>query len=246
MNSHGSSPARSRSCTSTESSSAASARRSSRLARRSRGLVVRRHSSSVRCSARIAGASRAYAGSMTDASARRAVEAVWRGESARIVAALTRHTGDFGMGGGSRAGRAAGGRREAGRRPASPTIPVPGCSPSPSGARSTAGGGASGSPARETLIAGDLRALEEWDAVPELGDPDRIDDDVLRLVFVACHPVLTAQARLALTLRTVAGLTTEQIARVLLMTVPAVQQRIVRAKRTLVGRRRAVRGARPR
>ena len=67
----------------------------------------------------------------------------------------------------------------------------------------------------------------------ELGDPDRIDDDVLRLVFVACHPVLPAQARLALTLRTVAGLTTEQIARALLMTVPTVQQRIVRAKRTL-------------
>ena len=56
--------------------------------------------------------------------------------------------------------------------------------------------------------------------MPELGDPDRIDDDVLRLVFVACHPVLPAQARLALTLRTVAGLTTEQIARALLMTVP--------------------------
>ena len=67
----------------------------------------------------------------------------------------------------------------------------------------------------------------------ELGDPDRIDDDVLRLVFVACHPVLSAEARLALTLRTVAGLTTEQIARMLLMTVPAVQQRIVRAKRAL-------------
>ena len=77
------------------------------------------------------------------------------------------------------------------------------------------------------------RVREQWDAVPELGDPDRIDDDVLRLVFVACHPVLPAQARLALTLRTVAGLTTEQIARVLLMTVPAVQQRIVRAKRSL-------------
>jgi predicted RNA polymerase sigma factor len=87
--------------------------------------------------------------------------------------------------------------------------------------------------ARESLMAGDLRTFEEWDAVPELGDPDRIDDDVLRLVFIACHPVLTAQARLALTLRTVAGLTTEQIARVLLMTVPAVQQRIVRAKRSL-------------
>ena len=56
---------------------------------------------------------------------------------------------------------------------------------------------------------------------------------MLRLVFVACHPVLPAQARLALTLRTVAGLTTEQIARVLLTTVPTVQQRIVRAKRSL-------------
>jgi RNA polymerase sigma factor (sigma-70 family) len=86
---------------------------------------------------------------------------------------------------------------------------------------------------REALLAGELREFEQWDAVPELGDPDRIDDDVLRLVFVACHPVLTAEARLALTLRTVAGLTTEQIARMLLMTVPAVQQRIVRAKRSL-------------
>ncbi len=56
---------------------------------------------------------------------------------------------------------------------------------------------------------------------------------MLRLVFVACHPVLPASARLALTLRTVAGLTTEQIAQVLLMSVPAVQQRIVRAKRSL-------------
>ena len=69
--------------------------------------------------------------------------------------------------------------------------------------------------------------------MPELGDPDRIDDDVLRLVFIACHPIIPAQARLALTLRTVAGLTTEAIARALLMTVPTVQQRIVRAKRSL-------------
>ena len=74
---------------------------------------------------------------------------------------------------------------------------------------------------------------EEHDSVPELGDPDRIDDDVLRLVFIACHPIDPAQARLALTLRTVAGLTTEAIARALLMTVPTVQQRIVRAKRSL-------------
>ena len=87
--------------------------------------------------------------------------------------------------------------------------------------------------AREAVMAHDLRETESEHPVETGGDPDRIDDDVLRLVFVACHPVLPAQARLALTLRTVAGLTTEEIARVLLTTVPTVQQRIVRAKRSL-------------
>jgi predicted RNA polymerase sigma factor len=86
---------------------------------------------------------------------------------------------------------------------------------------------------REPLFVSEALVAEAIDSVPDDADPDRIDDDVLRLVFVACHPVLPAQARLALTLRTVAGLTTEQIARALLMTVPTVQQRIVRAKRTL-------------
>jgi predicted RNA polymerase sigma factor len=86
---------------------------------------------------------------------------------------------------------------------------------------------------REVLLAHDVRMAERGNPVEDAADPDHIDDDVLRLVFVACHPVLPAQARLALTLRTVAGLTTEQIARELLMTVPAVQQRIVRAKRAL-------------
>jgi RNA polymerase sigma factor (sigma-70 family) len=178
------------------------------------------------------GASRAYAGSMTDASARRAVEAVWRGEAGRIVAALTRHTGDFAW---------AEDLAQDALVEAVASWPKTGIPDNPgawllSVAKRRAIDGwrrREKLTARETLIAGDLRALDDWDAVPELGDPDRIDDDVLRLVFIACHPVLTAQARLALTLRTVAGLTTEQIARVLLMTVPAVQQRIVRAKRTL-------------
>ncbi len=178
------------------------------------------------------GISRAYAGSMTDAVARRAAEAVWRGESARIVSALTRHTGDFGWA----EDLAQDALLEAlSKWPESGIPDNPGAWLLAVAKRRAIDGWRRRErlTERETLIAGDLRILEEWDAVPELGDPDRIDDDVLRLVFVACHPVLPAQARLALTLRTVAGLTTEQIARVLLMTVPAVQQRIVRAKRSL-------------
>jgi len=62
---------------------------------------------------------------------------------------------------------------------------------------------------------------------------DRIGDDVLRLVFIACHPVLSAEAQVALTLRLLGGLTTDEIARAFLVPEPTVAQRIVRAKRTL-------------
>jgi RNA polymerase sigma factor (sigma-70 family) len=62
---------------------------------------------------------------------------------------------------------------------------------------------------------------------------DDIGDDLLRLVFTACHPVLTAEARLALTLRLLGGLTTEEIARAFLVPEPTISQRIVRAKRKL-------------
>jgi RNA polymerase sigma factor (sigma-70 family) len=60
-----------------------------------------------------------------------------------------------------------------------------------------------------------------------------IEDDLLRLVFTACHPVLSVEARVALTLRVLGGLTTEEIARAFLSTEPTIAQRIVRAKRTL-------------
>ena len=60
-----------------------------------------------------------------------------------------------------------------------------------------------------------------------------IDDDLLRLVFVSCHPVLSMEARVALTLRLLCGLTTDEIARAFLTSEPTVAQRIVRAKRTL-------------
>ena len=62
---------------------------------------------------------------------------------------------------------------------------------------------------------------------------DDIGDDLLRLLFIACHPVLSTEARLALTLRLLGGLTTEEIARAFLVPEPTIAQRIVRAKRTL-------------
>ena len=73
------------------------------------------------------------------------------------------------------------------------------------------------------------RAVPDLDAA--LDDP--VGDDVLRLIFTTCHPVLSTEARAALTLRLLGGLTTEEIARAFLAPVPTIAQRIVRAKRTL-------------
>jgi len=67
----------------------------------------------------------------------------------------------------------------------------------------------------------------------ELPDEDAIGDDMLRLMFIACHPVLSAEGCVALTLRLLGGLRTDEIARAFLVSEPAVAQRIVRAKRTL-------------
>src|SRR5438105_3955035 len=69
--------------------------------------------------------------------------------------------------------------------------------------------------------------------VPDLDDSIDGGDDLLRLMFVACHPVLSQEARAALTLRLLGGLSTEEIARAYLVPEPTVAQRIVRAKRTL-------------
>lgn len=66
---------------------------------------------------------------------------------------------------------------------------------------------------------------------------DEVGDDLLHLIFLACHPVLSAEARIALTLRVLGGLSTEEIARAFLVPEPTVAQRIVRAKRTLAERR---------
>ncbi|ARF56224.1 RNA polymerase sigma factor [Streptomyces gilvosporeus] len=80
------------------------------------------------------------------------------------------------------------------------------------------------------------RSLETTAPAQEPADPGDIDDDLLRLVFTACHPVLSAEARTALTLRLLGGLTTAEIARAFLTPERTIAQRIVRAKRTLATR----------
>ena len=78
----------------------------------------------------------------------------------------------------------------------------------------------------------DDRMEREWKQFGEEMD-DQIGDDLLRLVFISCHPVLPAEGRVALTLRLLGGLTTQEIARAFLVPEPTIAQRIVRAKRTL-------------
>ncbi|GAA3149512.1 RNA polymerase sigma factor [Nonomuraea salmonea] len=75
------------------------------------------------------------------------------------------------------------------------------------------------------------------DLTEEAPEPDEIEDDLLRLVFTACHPALSMEARVALTLRVLGGLTTDEIARAFLVPEPTAAQRIVRAKRTLAAKK---------
>jgi len=84
----------------------------------------------------------------------------------------------------------------------------------------------------------ELEARQEM-AAPNLEDmvDDDVGDDLLRLVFTACHPILSIEARVALTLRLLGGLTTDEIARAFLVSEPTIAQRIVRAKRTLAEER---------
>ena len=167
------------------------------------------------------------------ATVRRRLEAVWRIESAQIVAALTRTTGDLGM------------AEDAAQDAVSAAL------------RQWPAEGVPRAPGAWLMAVARRRAVDAWrrderlqqkyrllaresqDPASPWGAPgsaalwEPVEDDVLRLVFVACHPVLSREARVALTLRVVAGLTTEEIARLFLVPVATVQQRIVRAKHTL-------------
>ncbi|MER7132832.1 RNA polymerase sigma factor [Streptosporangium saharense] len=170
---------------------------------------------------------------------RRAVEAVWRIESARIVGALARYTGDFTLAE-DVAQEAVAEALVTWSRDGTPDNPV-GWLLTTARRRAIDGfrrGAALGE--RYAMLAGQLtegeatsgaQAPPDRDELP--WDPERIDDDVLALMFVACHPVLSPEARVALTLRVVGGLSSEEIARAFLVPVPTIQARITRAKKTI-------------
>ncbi|GHF71351.1 RNA polymerase sigma factor [Kitasatospora xanthocidica] len=173
-------------------------------------------------------------------SARRAVEAVWRIESARIVGALARYTGDFALAE-DVAQEALAEALVAWSRDGAPASPVGWLLATARRRAIDAFRRRSALDERYAALAGPLAdgelssgaagAPERADDLP--WDPDRVDDDVLALMFTACHPVLSPEARVALTLRVVAGLSSEEIARAFLVPVPTVQARITRAKKTI-------------
>ncbi|WP_433361457.1 RNA polymerase sigma factor [Actinoplanes sp. CA-142083] len=159
--------------------------------------------------------------------ARRAVGAVWRMESARIVSALARYTKDFALAE-DVAQEALAEALVAWARDGEPADPV-------GWLLSTARRRAIDSFRRRSALGERYATLAQH--LPESEeldwDPDRIDDDILALMFVSCHPVLSPEARVALTLRAVGGLTSEEIARAFLAPVPTVQARVTRAKKTI-------------
>ncbi|MFC0115881.1 RNA polymerase sigma factor [Kibdelosporangium aridum] len=165
---------------------------------------------------------------MTDPTGREAVAAVWRIESARIVGALARYTGDFAL---------AEDLAQEALAEALVNWPREGVPRNPAAWLLTVG-------RRRAIDAFRRRsALDEKYAVlaneldegteDMLWDPDQIDDDMLSLIFTSCHPVLSREARVALTLRVVGGLTSDEIAKAFLIPTATVQARITRAKKTL-------------
>jgi predicted RNA polymerase sigma factor len=171
------------------------------------------------------------------AAAHRAIEAVWRLESARIIAGLAGLVRDVGL---------AEELAQDALVAALEQWPDEGIPANPGGwLMLTAKHRAIDRIRRSERLSGKLsllaRELEaerqaapaEFDAVV---DQEKIGDDLLRLIFVSCHPVLSTEARIALTLRLLGGLTTEEIARGFVAAEPTVAKRIVRAKRTLASR----------
>jgi predicted RNA polymerase sigma factor len=171
------------------------------------------------------------------AAAHGAVEAVWRLESARIIAGLAGLVRDVGL---------AEELAQDALVAALEQWPAEGIPANPGGwLMLTARHRAIDRIRRNERLGGKLdligRELEttqqgvpvEFDAVL---DEERIGDDLLRLMFISCHPVLSTEARIALTLRLLGGLTTEEIARGFLAAEPTIAKRIVRAKRTLASK----------
>lgn len=164
---------------------------------------------------------------------RRTVEAVWRMESGQLIAALTRLTRDVGL---------AEDLAQEALVCALEQWPTTGV-PAKPGAwlmttarrRGIDAFRRNATLARKSAELGHAQQQEamvepDWDAVIE---PQQVEDDLLRLIFMACHPVLSREARVALTLRMLGGLSTAEIARAFLLPEATLAQRIVRAKKTL-------------
>ncbi len=179
---------------------------------------------------------------MADPTGREAVAAVWRIESARVVGALARYTGDFAL---------AEDLAQEALAEALVSWPADGVPRNPAGWLLTVGRRRAidafrrrsalderyAALARDLgeggVVSGSAAADPARDAEDVLWDPDQIDDDVLALMFTSCHPVLSREARVALTLRVVGGLTSDEIAKAFLVPTATVQARITRAKKTL-------------
>ncbi|NJP95850.1 RNA polymerase sigma factor [Nonomuraea sp. FMUSA5-5] len=170
---------------------------------------------------------------MTVADTHRAVEAVWRIESARVIAALARMAGDIGL---------AEELAQDALVAALEEWPRTGVPDNPGAwlTQTAKHRAIDQFRRRDTYqrkleqIGRDMELRQEW---AEADLDDHIGDDLLRLIFTACHPQLPVEGRLALTLRLLGGLTTAEIARAFLAPEPTVGQRISRAKRTLADKR---------
>jgi len=174
--------------------------------------------------------------------ARESVAAAWRLESARIVGALARYTGDLAL---------AEDLAQEALAEALVTWPRDGVPGNPAGWLLTVGRRRAidtfrrraALDQRYAALARDLGeggttsgrppASHAQDAADLLWDPDRIDDDVLALMFTSCHPVVSREAQVALTLRVVGGLTSDEIARAFLVPAATIQARITRAKKAI-------------
>jgi len=171
------------------------------------------------------------------AATKSAIETVWRIESPRLIAGLARITGDVG---------AAEELAQDALVIALEQWPVQGVPDGPGAwLMATAKHRAIDLVRRRARyerklqeVGRDMEARAETRTEPDVDKmDDHIGDDLLRLIFIACHPVLPAEARAALTLRMIGGLTTHEIARAFLVPEPTIAQRIVRAKRTLADKK---------
>ena len=164
--------------------------------------------------------------------AHRAIEAVWRIESARLIAGLTRIVRDVGVAEDLAQDALVAAFEQ---WPASGVPDNPGAWLMATAKHRAIDGLRRGKmlERKHEELGAELEGRQETVPDFDAAIDDHVGDDLLRLMFISCHPVLSTEARTALTLRLLGGLTTEEIARAFLVPVATIAQRIVRAKRTL-------------